>query len=252
MQLLTLHKKITDDALSMRKAVESVLTPMSQQRYRGQSMYLTPFLSRLNEVTTPFKVNNELVEDTTVDSTNLQLTAQWWPTRLKTRPRRRIDIHIEWHVHPQGRSCGVHTSDWQSRHFYFWSYLMHELAHRHQNNHRSEDVLSQKFIPTEGIGHDLWALQMYLGDFDEVEAYAHDVALEMVVWFPTLGYRAAFAQMKKFQHELINASYPLFATAFDKTPKHPAMLLLRKKIQGWYRIMDTQRDIYQALQLGPL
>jgi len=66
-QLLTLHKKITDDALLMRKAVESVLTPMSQQRYRGPSMYIAPFLSRLNEVTTLFKVNNELVDDTTVD-----------------------------------------------------------------------------------------------------------------------------------------------------------------------------------------
>ena len=251
MQLLTLHKKITDDALSMRKAVESVLTPMSQQRYRGPSMYIAPFLSRLNEVTTPFKVNNELVDDTTLDPTGLQLTAQWWPTRLKARPRRRIDIHIEWHVHPRGHSYGVHTSDWQCRHFYFWSYVMHELAHRHQNNHRSVDVLSQKFIPTAD-DEDLWDLQKYLGDFDEVEAYAHDIALEMVVWFPTLGYRAAFAQMKKFQHELINASYPLFAIAFDETPKHPAMLLLRKKIQGWYRIMDTQRDIYRALQLGPL
>ena len=251
MQLLTLHKKITDDALSMRKAVESVLTPMSQQRYRGPSMYLAPFLSRLNEVTIPFRVNNELVEDITVEPTGLQLTAQWWPTRLKTRPRRRIDIHIEWHVHPQGRSCGVQTEDWQRRHFYFWSYLMHELAHRHQNNHRSEDVLSQKFIPTAD-NEDLWDLQVYLGDFDEVEAYAHDIALEMIVWFPTLGYRSAFAQMKKFQHELINASYPLFATAFDETPKHPAMLLLLKKIQAWYRIMDTQRDIYRALQLGPL
>ena len=214
-------------------------------------MYLAPFLSRLNEVTIPFRVNNELVEDITVDPTGLQLTAQWWPTRLKTRPRRRIDIHIEWHVHPQGRSCGVQTEDWQRRHFYFWSYLMHELAHRHQNNHRSEDVLSQKFIPTAD-NEDLWDLQVYLGDFDEIEAYAHDIALEMIIWFPTLGYRSAFAQMKKFQHELINASYPLFATAFDETPKHPAMLLLLKKIQEWYRIMDTQRDIYRALQLGPL
>ena len=252
MQLLTLHKKITDDALSMRKAVENVLTPMSQQRYRGPSMYLAPFLSRLNEVTIPFKVHNELVEDITVDSTGLQLTAQWSPAWLQTRPRRRIDIHIEWHVHPRGRCCGVHASDWQRRHFYFWAYLMHELAHRHQNNHRSGDACSQKFIPTANDDDELWDLQKYLGDFDEVEAYAHDIALEMVVWFPTLGYRAAFAEMKKFHHKLINASYPLFAVAFDKTPKHPAMLLLLKKIRGWYRIMDTQRDIYQALQLGPL
>jgi hypothetical protein len=58
--------------------------------------------------------------------------------------------------------------------------------------------------------------------------------------------------MKKFNHELINATYPLFAFAFGETPKHPAMLLLRKKIQGWYRIMDTQRDIYRTLQLGPI
>lgn len=252
MQLLTLHKKITGDALSMRKGVESVLTPMSQQRYRGPSMYIAPFLSRLNEVTIPFKVNNELIEDIGVEPAGLELTAQWSPTRLKTRPRRRVDIHIEWHVHPRGRSCGVQTEDWQRRHFYFWSYLMHELAHRHQNNHRSEDVHAQRFIPTAADDEDLWDLQMYLGDFDEVEAYAHDIALEMVVWFPTLGYQAAFAQVKKFRHNLIDGSYPIFAVAFDKTPKHPAMVLLRKKIQGWYRIMDTQRDIYQALQLGPL
>ena len=215
-------------------------------------MYNVPILSRLNEVTTPFKLNNELVEDTTLDSTGLQLTAQWCPTRLKTRPRRRIDIHIEWHVHPRGHSYGVHTSDWQCRHFYFWSYVMHELAHRHQNNHRSGDACSQKFIPTANDDDELWDLQKYLGDFDEVEAYAHDIALEMVVWFPTLGYRAAFAQVKKFRHNLVNGSYPLFAIAFVKAPKHPAMLLLGKKIQEWYRIMDTQRDIYQALQLGPL
>ncbi len=251
MQLLTLHKKITDDALAMREDVESVLTPMSQQRYRGPSMYITPFLSRLNEVTIPFKVHNELVEDISVDPTGLELTAQWSPTWLQTRPRRRIDIHIEWHVHPRGRRCGVQTKDWQRRHFYFWAYLMHELAHRHQNIHRPDDALSQKFIPTAD-DDDLWDLQKYLGDFDEVEAYAHDIALEMVVWFPTLGYRAALAQIKKFRHNLVNGTYPLFALAFVKAPKHPAMVLLFKKIQEWYRIMDTQRDIYQALQLGPL
>jgi len=251
-QLLALHKKITDDALAMRKDVESVLTPMSQRRYRGPSMYIVPFLSRLNEVTIPFKVHNELIEDIGVDPAGLELTAQWSPTWLQTRPRRRVDIHLEWHVHPRGRRCGVQTEDWQRRHFYFWSYLMHELAHRHQNNHRSEDVDTQKFIPTAGDDDDLWDLQMYLGDFDEVEAYAHDIALEMVVWFPTLGYRAALAQIKKFRHNLVNGTYPLFALAFVKAPKHPAMVLLFKKIQEWYRIMDTQRDIYQALQLGPL
>ena len=65
-QLLALHKKITDDALAMRKDVESVLTPVSQRRYRGPSMYIAPFLSRLNEVTIPFKVHNELIEDISV------------------------------------------------------------------------------------------------------------------------------------------------------------------------------------------
>ena len=251
MQLLALHKKITDDALIMREAVESVLSPGSQQRYGGQTMSITPFLNRLNEVTLPFKVINVLVEDTEVDASGLQLTAQWWPTRTKTRPRRYVDIHLEWHVHPQGHRCEVSTADRQRRHFYFWSYLMHELAHRHQNNHRPDAASSQKFIPTAD-DEDLWDQQVYLGDFDEIEAYAHDIALEMIIWFPTLRYREAFAQMKKFNHELINATYPLFAFAFGETPKHPAMLLLRKKIQGWYRIMDTQRDIYRTLQLGPI
>ena len=214
-------------------------------------MYITPFLSRLNKVTIPFKVHNEIIEDINVDPTGLELTAQWSPTRLKTRPRRRVDIHIEWHVHPRGRRCGVQTEDWQRRHFYFWTYLMHELAHRHQNIHRPDDALSQKFIPTAD-DDDLWDLQKYLGDFDEVEAYAHDIALEMVVWFPTLGYREALVEIKKFHHNLVNGTYPLFALAFVKAPKHPAMVLLFKKIQEWYRIMDTQRDIYRALQLGPL
>jgi hypothetical protein len=127
---------------------------------------------------------------------------------------------------------------------------MHELAHRHQNNHRPENTASQKFIPTAD-DEDLWDQQVYLGDFDEIEAYAHDIALEMIIWFPTLRYRQAFAQIKKFNHELINATYPIFFLAFGETPNHPAMLLLRKKIQGWYRIMDTRRDIYQTLQLGP-
>jgi len=244
----------------MRETVEKVLLPKTQQRYIGKYMYIVPFLARLNVVTIPFKVINMLVEDTAVKTPDdLHLTAHYWPTRttrvetyIETRPRRPVDIHIEWHVHPQRHRCGITSSNWKQRHFYFWAYLMHELAHRHQFSGRSKDTAKIVFPPTETKDAEIRDQQSYLGNYDEIEAYAHDIALEMVVWFPTMQYREAFAQMMTIDHELIGATYPVFAEAFVKVPEHPAMRALQKKIRKWYNIMDTRRDIYQTLQLEPL
>jgi hypothetical protein len=244
----------------MREAVEKVLLPKTQQQYTGKSMYIVPFLARLNVVTIPFKVINVLVEDTAVKTPkDSYITAQWLPTRstrvatyTEARPRRPVDIHIEWHVHPQGHRCGITPSDWKWRHFYFWAYLMHELTHRHQYGGRSKDAAKIVFPPMETEDAEIRDQQSYLGDYDEVEAYAHDIALEMTVWFPTMRYREAFAQMLNIDSKLIAATYPIFAEAFVKVPEHPAMRTLQKKIREWYDIMNTRRDIYQTLQLEPL
>jgi len=58
--------------------------------------------------------------------------------------------------------------------------------------------------------------------------------------------------MKMINRGLVRSTYPIFADAFEETPTHPAMLVLRKKIRAWYRLMNEQRDAYRILDLEPL
>jgi len=253
MHLKTLHNKIIVDMLEMHTVLQQVLPRDLPKRYTGRLMYLSPFIDQLNEVTVPLKVINQIVEDTsgTVELNELQLTAEWRPKSENTVTRRSPDIYLQWHINLGTRSFPITKASWKRRRFYFWSYFMHELVHRHQDSSRPSSRGSRQFAPTSD-DKEMAKQQLYLGDYDEIEAYAHDVALEMFIWFPTMTYREAFKEMKTIARRLAPATYPAFAVAFQETPIHPAMLVLRKKIRAWYELMHKQHDAYRILDLEPL
>ena len=253
MHLKTLHNKIINDALEMHSAIKKVLPRNLPKRYTGNFLYFSSFIDRLNAVTVPLKVCNQIIkdEDGLLKPNELQMTAEWKPKSETTINRRSPDIYIQWHINSSTRRFPITKAGWKRRRFYFWAYLMHELAHRHQDTSRPVSIGSKQFAPITD-DKELWERQMYLGDFDEIEAYAHDVALEMIIWFPKMTYREAFKKMKMINRGLVRSTYPIFADAFEETPTHPAMLVLRKKIRAWYRLMNEQRDAYRILDLEPL
>jgi len=249
--LITLHNKIISDALRIHEVVEKVFPRKMPERYVEQSLYLAPFLARLNAVTVPLKVLNVLMNDATIVSHDVLLSAIWYPKSPTTITRRSSDIHLQWHVHPREHRCHITPTIWRRQRFYFWTFLQHELAHRHQSADRDEDTASLQFAPVTDNAA-MRKQQAYLGDFDEVEAWAHDIALEMVIWFPTLNCREAYTEMRNFHRTRVTATYPIYAGVFSETPTHPAMQALHKKIRAWYRIMDQHRDTYKTLGLEPL
>ncbi len=251
MQLVALHGHVMQDSLVLLDATRAVLPEKLPPEYAGRSIYFASLLKRLNACTLPLGVYNTMVEDVSMTPNEVKMTAEWRPYRTRVRKGQNADIRIRWHVHPLARRWVVTPTSWRHRRFYFWSFLMHELVHRHQDAARRKNTTSLVFKPA-AEEKNLRAEQTYLGDFDEVEAYAHDIALEMVVWFPAMRYREAFQHMKTFHHRRITATYPGYAGVFGETPTHPAMRALRRKIHVWYRIMDQHRDTYQTLGLEPL
>lgn len=252
MQLAVLHRRVMMDARVMQEAVADILPVKMPKRYQGRAFNLSSFLARLNAVTEPYGVVNVMTvesKDSTVPPHTVMLTGTWLPEDLLPHEGSSADIRLEWHVAPHTRRQKWTQKEWSKRRFYFWSYLMHEMVHRHQDVYRNNGSFARVYRP--------WAEkqetqdeQTYLGDYDEIEAHAHDVALEMRIWYPDATYREALTQMKQTMLAApFTSTYAVYLRVFRDAAQHPALPVFHRKIKQWWKLMGRQDEFYQFLHL---
>ena len=258
MQLAALHRRVMMDTRVLHEAVNAVFPVKMPKRYRNRPFNLSAFLRQLNAVTEPLGVLNELVNERELPKGGVVMTAQWLPEDHLPVNGSSADVRLEWHVHPHGHRQSWTQNLWGKRRFYFWSYLMHELIHRHQDVCRGVSQGQESLARVYRARVENTVLkeeQTYLGDYDEIEAHAHDVALEMRAWYPDATYREALAQMKAEDPPRgvvtcqTASTYAVYTRAFRTTPKHPALPVFHRKIKTWWHLMSTQPDFYQSLHL---
>lgn len=252
MQLAVIHRRVMMDARVLHEALNDVLPVKIPRRYRGRAFNLSSHLSRLNAVTEHYGILNVIAEDpddAKIPPNTVLLTGTWLPEDLLPQQGSTADIRLEWHVGPAHRRQRWTQKEWSKRRFYFWSYLMHEMIHRHQDVYRTNGSCARVYRPW-AERKDMQDEQTYLGDYDEIEAHAHDVALEMRIWYPTLPYRECLSQMR---NGLLTAShistYAVYTRAFRDASKHPALPVFHRKIKQWWRLMGEQKDFYRSLHL---
>lgn len=211
-------------------------------------MNVGALLHRMNEHTKPFGVWNSIEHPSKgakIEKGQVHFTGEWTPycTRIP-------DINIRWIMHPHGHRVSMTPHTWRKWYFNYWTFLMHELVHRYQDQQRTDTSTARVFRPSAEKS-ELRDNQAYLGDYDEIEAHAHDVALEMFAWLPDESYAAAMRTMRSNPPFQSIATYPIYQKAFADTPGHPAMIVFHRKIRAWHKSMLQHRDVYATMNLHP-
>jgi hypothetical protein len=171
------------------------------------NFYEPPFRAKL----IPSKVWRDLDEYIN-DSEGLSNYFKKWKTRLEFRepitkkPTKYVYVGGEYS--PEDRQCTIliHSTDFNTHQFSdkTWSKfkyrliqtLMHELIHFMQYDRRYDEY-SNYILPHKKIGHSLKdAERKYLSEFDEIQAYAHCVYLDIKTNHPNTDIAKFFSMTK--------------------------------------------------------
>lgn len=259
MRIDYLHRRVMRDAQTLYAVLENVVPAQLPTEYSGRAINLQSFLNRVNRETEPLRIWHDIIHpdvglmadrDIPNSEGSLHYMGEWLPRSYVKTTGHDADILIHWIVPQNGRRVTYTPATWRARRFTLWTYLMHEIVHRHQGAMGTEARESRVYHPQTTDLH-LKEERMYLGDYDEIEAHAHDVALEMLAWYPDLSFTAAMAEVRASRYPKNSyATYPIYLRAFTD-PKHPAFRVFQKKIRAWYQMMSKDRQTYIEMSLCP-
>lgn len=124
----------------------------------------------------------------------------------------------------------LNKSDWENFKFTLMQTLHHELVHQYQYVMR-EDLTWIRHYKIEAKGP-MCKLEdrVYLSDKDEVDAYAHDLALEIKYYYPNKKLSEVFKNIKR---KKCLSTYNLYNTAFRYTDWFNIRKVLLKKTYKW-------------------
>ena len=115
--------------------------------------------------------------------------------------------------------------------------IAHELLHKSQFSKRGY-VKSKPFKVSKGIDPKIATTQEYLGNRDEIEAYGHNIAVELM---NNLGSRKkALTALRNFVRIPPDVSPDLYGylIAFSMDKNHPVLKKLVKKVILYLRELD--------------
>lgn len=252
MRIHNLHRRVIRDMDMMLDAVNAVLPVKMPARYETRQMNLGAFVKRLNTVTETFNVVNEITDDVTVPKGQYAVSGAWWPEDLLPENNSSADIRVYWHPHPTAHRVKITPTVWARRRFYFWERLAHELVHRYQDVARPEDSSARAFKVRTADSEQAEEQKTYFSDYDELEAYAHDAALEMITWWPGTPLKQAVGLANQIDPDAkMWSSYSNYLSNFEVG--HPARAQFRRKVKQWYHVMTTETtDFYTRLALPRL
>ena len=243
-----LHHRIVRDIEVMIDAIDDVLPVKMPLQYEKRTMNLGSFVKRLNGATEACNVFNEICVDETLQKSALVTSGFWYPEEDRIEDGNPADVRIFWHTHPDCHRISITSTIWHRRRYVFWERLMHELVHRHQMVFRQDDSLPKTFRSSSD-NPKIKEEQDYYSNYDELEAYAHDAALEMLTWWKDLPYRQAMAASVGMRTP-IASTYESYTSQFE--PGHLVRTHFKRKLQSWYKVMSLTPEFYDRLALPKL
>jgi len=254
MQVDKLHRRIVMDARVLHDQLAQVFPVTLFKQYEGRPISISAFVKRIDAITQQFNIKNILVYVDPVTKTDKRMffSGEWLPECELPRGDSSADIRIMWHVSRLGKMMQFTAIEWRRIHFYYWTFVMHEMVHRHQDVERGPDGPSTRIYRPRGpgvVGAVAIAEQTYLGDYDEIEAHSHDIALELIAWFPSLDHDDAMRELRTQYTDPAISTYAYYERCFADAIGHPAIGVLDQKIRQWHVIMRANLDFYQTLEL---
>lgn len=244
-----LHRRVMADIEPMIDAVNRVLPVRMPKAYETRCINMVPFIKRLNAVTEPHNVFNEIAYDSTLSLGQTVVSGIWLPKSDRPENGSNADVRILWHMHPKTRRLPLTPLKWDRRRSYFWSRLGHEVVHRHQDKLRSPDGDARNYR-TQTEDRASREDQQYLGNYDELEAHAYDAAVELTSWCPGQSFASA---VKVVTGVTGNAVIPTFNAYIDSFPVgHPAILPFQRKVRAWWEQIQKCPEFYMKMALPRL
>lgn len=146
-------------------------------------------------------------------------------------------IQIVMCLHPETNRMPPDMDTWQYFHFRFLKIAVHECVHRGQylmGRHDSDALIFKPHTAAavNSVRHDE---QTYLGDIDEVEAYAREVVEEWHFHRPDTPLTPK-AIKDDFINQEICVSLQYYHDTFEGNIDHPAVQRLFRKIKEWEQV----------------
>ena len=246
-----LHRKITRDALVVHDAVSKILPTQIPSRYDGHLVNITNFVKRLNAVTESLGVFHEISWDRTISPGTIFNSGLWLYKDDLPENDSNANVRLLWHLHPDTKRIAFSQAEWSRRRFYFWLMLLHELIHRYQETYRAPETGIKVYNP-RSTQRDSKEAQLYYGSCDEIEAHAHNPAVEFFCWWGHLDFRSAIRESISYNGRVITPTYNMYDVTFIDTPGHPAMKHFKRKLHQWYNEIKKNPDLYITLALPNL
>jgi hypothetical protein len=143
-------------------------------------------------------------------------------------------------IHPSTSRLELSQESWEYFKFRFLKCLSHELVHRaqFQNGRRLDNVLIFRPHAMPNLPKRVLQTQTYLGDMDEVEAYAHDCVEEWYYLNPRtpLTTRSIKEEFRNKGGRLPAVQY--YHDTFLGDESHPSVQRFFRKVKAWDDIIS--------------
>lgn len=241
MNVAHLHHFVVEHYREIHPRVSAVFSAAKHRAAAGKKINIRPFIAQLKTELKPYRISVivERQKDTQIPRTN----TQWYPPLAafcyEAAAPKIARIQLILGVHRSSNRLELNPNGWDLFEFRFLKVISHELVHRAQFAAGRKGT-SLIFRPHLHARLDKYQLleQQYLGEIDEVEAYAHDCAEEWDYHLPTQKLTARTLKAEFVgQRRLPSLTY--YADVFNQDTTHPAIQRLFRKILSWHEIKHT-------------
>lgn len=160
------------------------------------------FIQKTKRMLAPFGANLEVIYDFRFTSrTPFKIGGEFDPYRFK-RP-----ITIIIHLNPSNL---IKFTDKRRKRFLFLlnQTLQHEMLHKHQFIKRGENRFYAKVVNFARCSSKTRMRTLeYFANMDEIDAYAHDLAMEIKFYYPNENYHFVLNNISKFKHLAVWDTY---------------------------------------------
>ena len=243
MNLQILNQSIIRNTEQIYPIVNRVFEKIMQRTLTtGRAVNVVSFINRLNRELkgTYIRVVSEFTKKFGTASEN---NGQYYPAigafcyeGTASRPAR---IRIILCLHPSTSRLQLSAEAWSYFQYRFLKCLSHELVHRAQfeNGRSADNVLIFRPHAMPNLPKKVLQTQTYLGDIDEVEAYAHDCVEEWYYLYPNtpLTLRGIKTEFRNHGGRLPAVQYYYEAFLGDET--HPSIRRFFRKVKLWNDII---------------
>lgn len=95
------------------------------------------------------------------------------------------------------RKYNITLDNWKFIKFGLSQVCQHEAIHQHQWQHRDSSAITQTPLDFRRTEETIDEVREYLADPDEIDAYAHDIAMEIRFWYPKQDYHTVLRHLTR-------------------------------------------------------